>query len=61
VLFVAEKPVGRTELSRGVGGTPRQIDAAIAELAAAAGVPPAGARRRGTPSRPAQRRRAART
>lgn len=35
VLFVAEKPVGRNELARIAGATPRQLDAALAELAAA--------------------------
>lgn len=35
VLFVAEKPVGRTELARIAGATPRQIDAALGELEAA--------------------------
>ena len=32
VLFVAEKPVSRSELARVVGGTPRQLDAALGEL-----------------------------
>lgn len=32
VLFVAEKPVARSELARVVGATPRQLDAALAEL-----------------------------
>ncbi|MDE3101202.1 MAG: SMC-Scp complex subunit ScpB [Chloroflexota bacterium] len=35
VLFVAEKPVPRSELARIVGCTPRQLDAALAELASA--------------------------
>ena len=35
VLFVAEKPVGRAELARIAGATPKQVDAALAELAAA--------------------------
>jgi len=35
VLFVAEKPVGRAELGRIAGATPKQVDAALAELAAA--------------------------
>ncbi len=34
VLFVAEKPVARSELARAVGATPRQLDAALAELGA---------------------------
>jgi len=34
VLFVAEKPVARSELARIVGATPRQLDAALAELGA---------------------------
>ncbi len=33
VLFVAEKPVSRSELGRIVGATPRQLDVALAELA----------------------------
>ena len=37
VLFVAEKPVGRAELGRIAGATPKQVDAALAELAAAYG------------------------
>src|SRR5438552_18310503 len=32
VLFVAEKPVSRSELGRIVGATPRQLDAALGEL-----------------------------
>ena len=32
VLFVAEKPVSRSELARVVGATPRQLDAALGEL-----------------------------
>ena len=32
VLFVAEKPVSRSELARIVGATPRQLDAALGEL-----------------------------
>jgi segregation and condensation protein B len=32
VLFVAEKPVARAELGRIAGATPRQLDAALAEL-----------------------------
>ncbi len=35
VLFVAEKPVTRSELARIAGATPRQLDAALAELGAA--------------------------
>ncbi|MDE3112233.1 MAG: SMC-Scp complex subunit ScpB [Chloroflexota bacterium] len=35
VLFVAEKPVPRSELARVVGCTPRQLESALAELAAA--------------------------
>ena len=34
MLFVAEKPVGRAELARVIGATPRAIEAALAELAA---------------------------
>jgi len=34
VLFVAEKPVHRSELGRVVGATPRQLEAALSELAA---------------------------
>lgn len=34
VLFVAEKPVVRGELARVTGATPRQLDAALAELGA---------------------------
>lgn len=34
VLFVAEKPVGRAELARIAGATPKQLEAALAELAA---------------------------
>ncbi|MBM4435099.1 MAG: SMC-Scp complex subunit ScpB [Chloroflexi bacterium] len=34
ILFVAEKPVGRAELARTAGATPRQLDGALAELAA---------------------------
>ena len=34
VLFVAEKPVSRGELGRVVGATPKQVDTALAELAA---------------------------
>jgi segregation and condensation protein B len=34
VLFVAEKPVARSELARLAGATPRQLDAALGELAA---------------------------
>ncbi len=33
VLFVAEKPVPRGELAKVVGTTPKQLDAALAELA----------------------------
>ena len=33
VLFVAEKPVSRGEIAKVVGATPRQVDAALAELA----------------------------
>lgn len=33
VLFVAEKPVSRAEIAKVVGGTPRQVDAALLELA----------------------------
>ena len=33
VLFVAEKPVSRGELAKSVGATPRQVEAALAELA----------------------------
>jgi segregation and condensation protein B len=33
VLFVAEKPVSRGEIAKTVGATPRQVDAALAELA----------------------------
>ena len=32
VLFVAEKPVGRTELARIVAATPRQVENALGEL-----------------------------
>ena len=32
VLFVAEKPVSRSELARVVGATPRQLEAALGEL-----------------------------
>jgi segregation and condensation protein B len=32
VLFVAEKPVSRSELARVVGATPRQLDAALGEI-----------------------------
>ena len=32
VLFVAEKPVSRSELARIVGATPRQLEAALGEL-----------------------------
>ncbi len=32
VLFVAEKPVGRSELARIAGATPRQLEGALAEL-----------------------------
>ncbi len=35
VLFVAERPVARSDLARVVGCTPRQLDAALAELGAA--------------------------
>ncbi len=35
VLFVAEKPVSRSELARVVGATPKAVEAALAELAAA--------------------------
>ena len=35
VLFVAEKPVSRNELAKVVGATPKQVDAALGELAAA--------------------------
>jgi segregation and condensation protein B len=35
VLFVAEKPVARGELARVIGGTPRAVEAALAELGAA--------------------------
>ncbi|MBI2323959.1 MAG: SMC-Scp complex subunit ScpB [Chloroflexi bacterium] len=35
VLFVAEKPVSRSELARIAGATPRQLDGALAELGAA--------------------------
>jgi segregation and condensation protein B len=35
ILFVAEKPVGRSELARITGVTPRQLDAALAELGTA--------------------------
>lgn len=34
ILFVAEKPVGRAELARIAGVTPRQLDGALAELGA---------------------------
>jgi segregation and condensation protein B len=34
VLFVAEKPVSRAELARVVGATPKQVETALAELAA---------------------------
>ena len=34
VLFVAEKPVPRSDLARVAGCTPRQLEAALAELAA---------------------------
>jgi segregation and condensation protein B len=37
VLFVAEKPVGRTELARVVGATPKQVEMALGELGAAYG------------------------
>ncbi|MGH2378481.1 MAG: SMC-Scp complex subunit ScpB [Candidatus Limnocylindria bacterium] len=37
VLFVAEKPVGRAELARVVGATPKQVEAALGELEAAYG------------------------
>jgi segregation and condensation protein B len=33
VLFVAEKPVSRGEIAKVVGATPRQVEAALAELA----------------------------
>jgi len=33
VLFVAEKPVSRSELAKTVNATPRQVDAALGELA----------------------------
>lgn len=33
VLFVAEKPVSRSELGRTIGATPRQVEVALAELA----------------------------
>jgi segregation and condensation protein B len=33
VLFVAEKPVSRGEIGKVVGATPRQVEAALAELA----------------------------
>ena len=33
VLFVAEKPVSRGEIAKVVGATPRQVDAALLELA----------------------------
>lgn len=33
VLFVAEKPVGRAELARICGATPKAVDGALAELA----------------------------
>ncbi len=33
VLFVAEKPVSRSEIGKIVGATPKQIDAALLELA----------------------------
>ncbi len=33
VLFVAEKPVSRAEIAKVVGGTPKQVDAALLELA----------------------------
>ena len=35
MLFVAEKPVGRSELARIVGATPRAVESALADLAAA--------------------------
>lgn len=35
VLFVAEKPVGRAELARITGATPKSVEGALAELAAA--------------------------
>lgn len=35
VLFVAEKPVSRGELAKVVGAPPKQVDAALAELAEA--------------------------
>lgn len=34
VLFVAEKPVARSELGRITGATPKQVESALAELAA---------------------------
>ena len=37
VLFVAEKPVSRTEIAKVVGSTPKQVDAALLELAAGYG------------------------
>ncbi len=37
VLFVAEKPVGRTELARVVGATPKQVEAALGEIESAYG------------------------
>ncbi|HZP96102.1 MAG TPA: SMC-Scp complex subunit ScpB [Candidatus Limnocylindria bacterium] len=33
VLFVAEKPVSRSEIAKAVGATPKQVDAALLELA----------------------------
>ena len=35
MLFVAEKPVGRSELARIVGATPRAVESALADLAVA--------------------------
>lgn len=35
ILFVAEKPVSRSEIAKLVGATPRQVDGALAELAEA--------------------------
>ena len=35
VLFVAEKPVSRGEIAKIVGATPKQVDAALLELAQA--------------------------
>lgn len=37
VLFVAEKPVGRTELARVVAATPKQVETALGELESAYG------------------------